>query len=75
MPQLRAALANRVVVEQAKGFLLETLDVSVEQAFALLRTYSRSHGEHMTEVARRLMTDPNSRAALLEAMSELARSR
>ena len=75
MPQLRAALASRVQVEQAKGFLRETLDVSVEQAFALLRTYSRSHGEHMTEVARRLMTDPNSRPALLEAMSELARTR
>jgi GAF domain-containing protein len=75
MPQLRAALASRVQVEQAKGFLRETLDVSVEQAFALLRTYSRSHGEHMTEVARRLMTDPNSRPALLEAMSELARPR
>jgi GAF domain-containing protein len=73
MPRLRAALASRVQVEQAKGFLRETLDVSVEQAFALLRTYSRSHGEHMTEVARRLMTDPNSRPALLEAMSELAR--
>jgi GAF domain-containing protein len=75
MPQLRAALASRVQVEQAKGFLRETLDVSVEQAFALLRTHSRSHGEHMTEVARRLMTDPNSRPALLEAMSELARPR
>jgi GAF domain-containing protein len=75
MPRLRAALASRVQVEQAKGFLRETLDVSVEQAFALLRTHSRSHGEHMTEVARRLMTDPNSRPALLEAMSELARPR
>jgi GAF domain-containing protein len=75
MPQLRAALAGRVQVEQAKGFLRESLDVSVEQAFALLRTYGHSRGEHMTEVARRLMTDRNSRPALLEAMSELARPR
>ena len=33
MPQLRSALASRVIVEQAKGFLRETLDVSVEDAF------------------------------------------
>ena len=75
MPRLRAALASRVQVEQAKGFLRESLDVSVEQAFALLRTYGRSRGEHMTEVARRLMTDPSSRPPLLEAMAELARPR
>ena len=40
MPQLRSALASRVLVEQAKGFLRETLDVSVEEAFTLLRTYA-----------------------------------
>ena len=37
MPQLRSALTSRVVVEQAKGFLREILDVSVEEAFTLLR--------------------------------------
>ena len=72
MPQLRSALARRVVVEQAKGFLRESLDVSVEEAFQLLRTYSRSNGRHLTEVARRLMTEPGSRPQILEAMSERA---
>jgi GAF domain-containing protein len=72
MPQLRAALTSRVVVEQAKGFLRESLDVSVEEAFALLRTYARFHGDHLTEVARRLMTERHARPALLAAMSELA---
>ena len=42
MPRLRSALAGRVVVEQAKGFLRESLDVSVEEAFRLLRTYARA---------------------------------
>jgi AmiR/NasT family two-component response regulator len=70
MPQLRSALARRVVIEQAKGFLRENLDVSVEEAFQILRTYSRTHGRHLTEVARRLMTEPGSRPQLLEAMSE-----
>ena len=33
MPQLRAALASRVIVEQAKGFLRELFDVPIEEAF------------------------------------------
>ena len=72
MTNLRAALANRMVVEQAKGFLRGTLGVSVEDAFRLLRTYSRLHSEHLTDVARTLMTDRYSRPAVLAAMTELA---
>jgi len=71
-PQLRAALISRVVVEQAKGFLREALGVSIEQAFHLLRTYARTHNDHLTEVARRLMTDRDSRPVLLAAISEMA---
>jgi hypothetical protein len=72
MPQLRSALTGRVLVEQAKGFLRESLDISVEQAFQLLRRYARTNGEHLTDVARRLMTDRHSRPALLAAISEFA---
>ena len=72
IPQLRAALTRRVVVEQAKGFLRETLDISVEDAFTLLRTYARASGEHLSEVARRLMSDPPSRPALVAAIAEYA---
>src|ERR1700758_5713644 len=72
MPQLRSALARRVVVEQAKGFLRESLGVSVEEAFRLLRGYARAYGEHLTDVARQLMTERSSRSTLLAAMSELA---
>ena len=72
MPQIRQALTSRVVVEQAKGFLRESLGVSIEEAFHLLRTYSRNHQRHLTEVARRLMTEPGSRPEVLSAMSELA---
>ena len=75
MPQLRSALTRRVVVEQAKGFLRESLDVSVEDAFKLLRTYARTNGEHLTEVARRLMTERQARPALLAAISEFAGAR
>ena len=71
IPQLRTALTHRIVVEQAKGFLRAHLDVSVDEAFSLLRRYARTHGEHLTEVARQLMGEPSSRPALLERMTEL----
>ena len=54
MPQLRSALTNRIVVEQAKGFLREQLDVSVDEAFSLLRRYARANGDHLTDVARQV---------------------
>ena len=75
MPQLRSALTSRVIVEQAKGFLHQMLDVSVEEAFNVLRTYARAHGEHLTDVARRLMTDRNSRPMVVAELAELAAAR
>ena len=72
MARLRSALSRRVVVEQAKGFLREKMDISVNEAFALLRRYARVHGEHLTDVAQRLMSDPGARPALLEKIGELS---
>jgi hypothetical protein len=71
LPKLRAALSDRVVVEQAKGFLREIFDVSVDEAFVLLRSYARSRGEHLTDVARVLMSDRVLRPVMIEAMSEM----
>ena len=72
IPRLRSALTQRIVVEQAKGFLREHFDVSIDEAFSLLRGYARTRGEHLTEVARQLMAEPSSRPALLQRMTELA---
>jgi hypothetical protein len=72
MQQLRNALTSRVHVEQAKGFLRESLDISVEHAFRLLRNYARARDEHLTDVSRRLMTDRQSRPELLTAIAEFA---
>ena len=72
MPQLRAALIDRIVVEQAKGFLREHFDISVDEAFSLLRRYARANGDHLTDVARQLMADPGARPALLHKMTQLA---
>lgn len=70
-PRLRNALAARVVIEQAKGFVREKLDVSVEDAFRLLRRYSRSNDDHLTDVARRLIAQPDSRPGILAAMAAM----
>jgi GAF domain-containing protein len=74
LPRLQNALESRVAVEQAKGFLRERLDVSVETAFTLLRRYGRTHDEHMTAVARRLMSRPTERQPILDAMARLLTS-
>ena len=71
MPQLRSALTSRVIVEQAKGFLRGVFDVSVEDAFSLLRVYARDRGRHLTDVAHQLMTDRASRTMLVAELSEL----
>ncbi|MGA7055569.1 MAG: GAF and ANTAR domain-containing protein [Mycobacterium sp.] len=71
MPPLRTALTNRVIVEQAKGLLHQMLDVSVEEAFNLLRSYARANGEHLTDLAHTLMTDRYSRLLLVSDLAEL----
>jgi GAF domain-containing protein len=49
--QLQAALNSRVVIEQAKGMLSEYLNVTVSDAFELLRTYAREHNRKLSDVA------------------------
>ena len=71
-PQLRAALGSRIVVEQAKGFIHESLSVPMTDAFTLLRRYAHAQREHLTEVARRLLTAREDRDAILGAMQRIA---
>jgi len=72
MPRLRSALASRVVVEQAKGFLRESLDVSVADAFRLLRTYAHTTAQHLPDLAHRLMIHRGATRLLVAALAELA---
>lgn len=69
LPRLRTALASRIVVEQAKGFIHERLDVSMALAFRLLRVYARNRGEHLSAVARRLISDAQAREDILAGMT------
>jgi GAF domain-containing protein len=50
--QLSAALASRVVIEQAKGVIAERFDVDLAEAFSRLRSYARNHNRRLTDVAR-----------------------
>jgi hypothetical protein len=49
--QLQHALDSRVVIEQAKGILSAQLGVTVDEAFEVLRSASRSRGDRIHQVA------------------------
>ena len=53
--QLRRALHSRVTIEQAKGMLTERHRTGLDQAFASLRAYARSHRRPLTAVAEELV--------------------
>lgn len=50
--QLRHALESRVVIEQAKGRLVEQLGMPVDDAFAALRRHARGLGVRLQTVAQ-----------------------
>lgn len=53
--QLQSALNSRVIIEQAKGILTEQAGISLDAAFARLRTHARAHNLRLAEVARALI--------------------
>jgi len=75
LPQLQSALASRVVVEQATGFLRQHLDVSINEAFEMIRRYAQANGDHLTDVARTLVSDRSRRPQVLTGMSQMLAER
>ena len=53
--QLRTALGSRIVIEQAKGVLIERLDLPPEQVFPLLRAAARRARMNMHELAEQVL--------------------
>jgi GAF domain-containing protein len=49
--QLQYALNSRVIIEQAKGVLAQSLHVEMNEAFDLLRRYARGKNERLSDVA------------------------
>ena len=61
--QLQGALNSRIVIEQAKGAVSQMKGISVDAAFATIRSYARRNNRRLTDVAREIITD---RARLLD---------
>jgi len=53
--QLQHALTSRVTIEQAKGVLSASLEVDMEEAFALLRQRARDERRRLVEVAEEVV--------------------
>ncbi len=51
--QLQAALASRIVIEQAKGMLDERAKLGISEAFEHIRAYARDHNQRLTQVSTR----------------------
>jgi AmiR/NasT family two-component response regulator len=64
--QLQAALNSRVVIEQAKGMLAEYLNMTMDEAFTLLRNYARDHNRKLSELASDIAGRKISSAALVK---------
>ena len=50
--QLQTALNSRIQIEQAKGVLLASANIDVDEAFQLMREYSRRRNQPVKAVAR-----------------------
>ena len=64
--QLQTALTSRVVLEQAKGVLAQVGNLSMGDAFTVLRSYARGHGLRLTDVAQSVASRRLPAAALIE---------
>ena len=73
--QLARALDSRIVLEQAKGRLAERNGVDVDQAFALLRGYSRGHNRRLTEVTAAFLSGELDAEELNSTRPSASRSR
>jgi len=68
------ALNSRVIIEQAKGVLAVTGELTMDSAFTALRSYARRNNLRLSDVARTL-ADRELDPAVVLARSEARRAR
>jgi hypothetical protein len=75
--QLQQALNSRVTIEQAKGVLAERRQITVDEAFDVLRNHARSHNLRLSDLAKDVAQAQRSGAAadLLRAMDHTSAAR
>jgi transcriptional regulator with GAF, ATPase, and Fis domain len=71
--QLQGALNSRIIIEQAKGVVAEQQKVTMEDAFAMLRGYSRNSRIPLGDVARAVI-DRSLSSVELRSAPRLGRS-
>jgi GAF domain-containing protein len=67
--QLQAALASRIVIEQAKGALSKLRGVSPDDAFEMMRSYARQNRRRLADVSYAVVTAPDEVAELTTRQS------
>ncbi|GAA2607210.1 GAF and ANTAR domain-containing protein [Paractinoplanes durhamensis] len=55
--QLQGALNSRVIIEQAKGVVAQAYGVNPDEAYALIRAFSRNTNRHLSEVAATIVNE------------------
>ena len=73
--QLEEALGSRVVIEQAKGVLVERFALEPDAAFELLRSAARSNRVKIHDLARRVVTSRSTPPELAALRSSPERQR
>jgi GAF domain-containing protein len=73
--QLQVALNSRVIIEQAKGILAERMRVTPDQAFIVLRAYSRNHNLPLTRLAADVISGTSQMLASSQARTRPAGDR
>jgi AmiR/NasT family two-component response regulator len=68
---LRTALASRIVVEQAKGVLIERLDLPPEAVFELLRSAARRSRRKVQTIAAEILASRTSPAYIEQEIRHL----
>ena len=68
--QLEHALQSRVVIEQAKGVLMERFELDPQGAFELLRRAARSHRRRIAELAADVLAGRETPLEIRRALAE-----